>query len=84
MKIEAKLNSKKDFIEIEKESQIFNQDSLLKLFPNINFDKVECSEKKVISINKSNNEVAIFDGVELIIKPKHFYLRYDGKTIIEW
>ncbi len=61
-----------------------NIDSLLKLFPAINFDKVECSEKRVISINELKKEITIFDGAELIIKPKHFYFRYDGKTIIEW
>ena len=61
-----------------------NIDSLLKLFPAINFNKLECSEKKVISINELNKEITIFDEVEFIIKPKHFYLRHDGKTIIEW
>lgn len=61
-----------------------NTDSLLKLFPSINFDKLECSEKRVISINELNKEITIFNEVELIIKPKHFYLKYDGKTIIEW
>ena len=61
-----------------------NIDSLLKLFPAINFDKLECSEKRVISINELNKEITIFNEVESIIKPKHFYLRYDGKTIIEW
>lgn len=69
---------------MKNKSEVFNIDSLLKLFPNINFDKVECSEKKVISIDKLNKEVTIFDEVDLVIKPKHFYLKYDGKTIIEW
>ena len=54
------------------------------IYPNIDKSKVDCSIDKVLSVNKILKKVTYYDDSVKIIYPEHFYLRYDGKTIIGW
>ena len=59
------------------------------MYPNADYSKLDfsidfSSRKVLLSVNKILKKVTYYnDGVK-IIYPEHFYLRYDGKTIIEW
>ena len=54
------------------------------IYPDFDGKKYECSENKVTSINKILGKVVVYDNGEKILYPLNFYLKYDGKTIIEW
>lgn len=66
----------------------FTADDFNKMFTNIDYEKIECTYPRVLSINKILKKVIIFNGYsdngEEILYPEHFYLKYDGKAIIEW
>ncbi len=62
----------------------FIADDLHNMYPDFDGKKYECSENKVISINKILGKVVVYDNGEKILYPLNFYLKYDGKTIIEW
>jgi len=62
----------------------FIADDLHNMYPNFDNKKYECSENKVISINKILGKVVVYDNGEKILYPLNFYLKYDGITIIEW
>ena len=59
------------------------------MYTNADYSKLDfsidfSSQKVLLSVNKILKKVTYYnDGVK-IIYPEHFYLRYDGKTIIEW
>ena len=54
------------------------------MYPNADYSKLDYSIDKVLSINKILKKVVYYDDGVRTIYPEHFYLRYDGKTIIEW
>ena len=62
----------------------FTADDLHNMYPNFDGKKYECSENKVISINKILGKVVVYDNGEKILYPLNFYLKNDGITIIEW
>lgn len=62
----------------------FTADDLHNMYADFDGGKYQCSENKVIRINKILGKVVVFDNGEKILYPVNFYLKYDGKTIIEW
>ena len=63
----------------------FTADDFHKMFPDLDQSKIETSQISVISVNKLLKKCVCFglEG-EYVVHPEHFYLKYDGKTIIEW
>lgn len=55
-------------------------------YPDFDMSKLECSEIKFLSANKilKKIKVGLINGIIETCYPEHFYLKYDGKTIIEW
>lgn len=62
----------------------FTAEDLHNMYADFDGNKYQCSEDKVMRINKILGKVVVFDNVEKTLYPVNFYLKYDGKTIIEW
>lgn len=66
----------------------FTADDFRSMFPDMDYEKVECTYPRTVKINKLLKKVVVINGYtdrgEETLYPEHFYLRYDGKTIIEW
>jgi len=68
----------------------FKAEDLEDMYPEIDFKKVTTSidNENIYSVNKILKKVVYFrDGnfdEPLSVNPETFYLKYDGKTIIEW
>ena len=67
----------------------FTADDFKLMYPNADYSKLDfsidfSSQKVLLSVNKILKKVTYYnDGVK-VIYPEYFYLRHDGKTIIEW
>lgn len=59
----------------------FTADEFHLMFPHFDLDNFECSYLDVVKVNKILKKVVTLKET---LYPDHFYLRYDGKTIIEW
>jgi len=75
----------------EKGIKDFTADTLKEMFSELEFKKVDTSIKNVYKVNKLLKKVVCFksgeheEGDEFVtLYPETFYLKYDGKTIIEW
>lgn len=66
----------------------FTADEFHSMFPHMDCKKVECTYPRTVKINKLLKKVVVINGYadrgEETLYPEHFYLRYDGRTIIEW